>query len=136
LFFFLLLSSVPAICNVERDLKDSSGNYLKSVCTVYQDQTYDDAVKMCADNGMKIYNAASAASANAVIGYSDIQWPFGTFWIDGKSGSNCAVVTNDKRINFATANISCVAPNLLTPPPKNYFHCEFICEFSLIVVLP
>jgi hypothetical protein len=101
---------------------------LKTACTVYQDQSYDDAVKTCAANGMKIYNADAAGSSSSLISYSNLQWPFGTFWVDGKSGSNCSAVTNDKRLSFAKTDISCVAPNLFTPPPKNYFHCEFICK--------
>jgi hypothetical protein len=112
---------VPSICDVTRDLKDTNGNYTKSVCTVYQDKIYDDAVSTCTNNGMKIFNANAAVNDNALSSYSNIQWPYGTFWVEGKFGSLfslvCAASTDSGRTTFARSNISCVG--------INHFHCEF-----------
>jgi hypothetical protein len=110
------------ICSVKRDLKDSNGNYLKSVCTVYQDKTYNDAAKFCAANNMTLYVAGSIDEKNALLEYSNIQWPFGTFWIEGNVTNyvNCSVVTNDIRILYDKAENPCIK--------LNYFNCEYGSE--------
>jgi hypothetical protein len=78
---------------------------------------------------MKLYNADSVDSGNAVFAYTDMEYPYGTFWVEGKSGSNCAVVTNTGTALFAKTFVSCVAANIFVPPPKNYFHCEYMSKF-------
>jgi hypothetical protein len=119
-----MLFLVPSICDVKRDLRDSSGSYTKTVCTIYQEKNYDNAVATCADNGMKIYNAASTTDANAMLSYSDINWPYGSFWTEGKFGLNCTAVTNDNKLNFYMTRITCSTPT--------YFHCEYTCKLSFI----
>jgi hypothetical protein len=93
---YQLYIPVPSVCDVTRDLKDSNGNYTKSVCTMYQDKTYDAAVTACTANNMDIFNADSVDTENAMVSYSNVQWPYGNFWVEG---STC------------TANA--------------YFHCEY-----------
>ena len=114
---------VPSLCNNKRDLKDSNGNYQKTVCTVYQDKTYVEAVAMCSASGMKIFNAESVESVNAVISYSTSQYPFGTFWVEGKNGTVCSAIADVAQPNFLKTNsVLCTT--------KNYFNCEYICKFS------
>lgn len=121
--FFLI---VPTVCNVIRDLKDSTGNYLKTLCSVYKDQTYDEAVKTCAASGMKMYNADQTEAENALLTFSDLQWPLGTFWVEGKSGSNCSAVSNTNIVYFAKTSLACPSN------AKNYFHCEYQCKLHFL----
>jgi hypothetical protein len=111
------------ICNVRRDLKDSTGAYLKSVCTVYQDVTYDIAAQLCIGNDMKLFEAKSEETMRAINKYSDVQWPYGSFWIDGPSTSGCSIVTNDNRVNYDESESACTK--------KNYFNCEYGSKFEI-----
>lgn len=113
---FLLLKSAPSICNVQRDLS-VDGSYTKSVCTVYQDVIYDQAVSICESNGMKIYNADTVNHEKALVSYSDVQWPFGSFWAQGKSGVNCTSFSNIKRLSYFKTESPCTT--------LAYFHCEY-----------
>jgi hypothetical protein len=99
---------------------------LKSVCTVYQDKSYNDAAKFCAANNMTLYNADSAEEKKALVDYTNVQWPFGTFWVEGNH-TNCSVVTNDNRINFEMAEDKC--------KDLNYFDCEYGSEFHNVQYL-
>jgi hypothetical protein len=71
---------------------------------------------------MKIFNADSDDVANALISHSNVQWPFGTFWVEGKTGSNCAAISDDKQTLFSKTNVGCYS--------LNHFHCEYICKCS------
>ena len=101
---------------MQRDLS-VDGRYTKSVCTVYQDVTYDQAVDICESNGMRIYNADAVNHGKALVSYSDVNWPFGSFWAKGKSGVNCILFSNDKRLSFFKTESLCTT--------KTYFHCEY-----------
>jgi hypothetical protein len=109
--------SGPSVCDVSRDLKDSSGNYIKSVCTMYQDKTYDAAVTTCTANGMKIFNADSVDTENAMVSFSNVQWPYGNFWVEGKSGTICSAFSNDKKLSYFKTQSTCTL--------NAYFHCEY-----------
>ena len=78
---------------------------------------------MCSANGMKIFDAGSNNSLSAVLAYSNSQWPFGTFWVEGKNGTVCSAISDVTQPNFLKTNsVLCTA--------KNYFNCEYICKFS------
>jgi hypothetical protein len=94
---------------------------LKSVCTIFQEKNYDESVLICANNGMKIFNANDTVVDNALTSFSNLQWPYGTFWIEGKYGSVCAASSDTGRITFERTNLTC--------SNGNYFHCEFTGEF-------
>lgn len=107
----------PSICDVKRDLKNSAGTYLKSVCTVYQDLNYDTAAATCVANGMTLLNVDSVELENIMISYSNIQWSYGFFWYLGKTGSLCSTLTNDKKLFYFKAQIACTF--------AVFFHCEY-----------
>lgn len=109
------------ICNAKRDLKDSNDNYLKSVCTVFIDFYYDTSVISCRDFGMKLFTARSDEEKNAINRYSDYTWPFGSFWIEGKSNTMCGVTTNKDRLNFETTEMGCYN--------VSYYYCEYACMY-------
>jgi hypothetical protein len=100
-----------------RDFKDASGNYLKSACTIYQDRNYDDAVTTCANLGMKILNTNTSNLESSMVSYLNMQFPYGSFWVEGKSGSNCATFSNDKRLSYVKTTASC--------SNNAYFFCEY-----------
>jgi hypothetical protein len=114
--------SAPSICDVTRDFKDSNGKYSKSVCTIFQDKTYDDSVATCNANGMKILNTTTPEIENAMVAYSNIQWPYGLFWVEGKTGSNCNVFSNDKKLSYFKTTAACSS--------DAYFHCEYQSKSS------
>jgi hypothetical protein len=89
---------------------------LKTVCTVHQDQTYDDAVKTCEASGMKIFDAKTAPEKAAINRYTDIQYPYGDFWVKGKSGADCSIVTSQSQIHYYLGKSLCTT--------KTHFHCE------------
>jgi hypothetical protein len=107
---------------VTRDVNGSAGNYVKSVCTVYQDMTYDNAVASCTSNGMKILNSNSADVENFMISYSNVQWPYGSFWTEGKNGTGCLSFSNDKRLTYYKTMATCTN--------SAYFHCEYQGKLS------
>ena len=110
-------------CNLKVDLVDTNGNYLKSICTVYEDKTYDEASLFCKSNGLKLYVASTTDEKAAINSFCDVQYPFGAFWVSGKSSSGCTVVSNNEKINYALTKSSCAS--------KAYFHCEYQSEFFL-----
>jgi hypothetical protein len=108
---------VSSICNVQRDLKNARGGYLKSVCTIYQDINFSQANTSCSAIGMKLFVASSTEEINAITRHSNIQWPYGLFWVNGKNGTNCAVMSNDKSLTYSKREMSCSS--------NAYFHCEY-----------
>lgn len=117
------LFPAPSICSITRDLKDSGGAYIKSLCSIYQDKTYDQAVAFCSANGMKIFNADVAEVESALTSFSNMQWPVGTFYVEGKSGTSCNVLSDAGRVTFAKSTVLCTV--------ANHFHCEYNSEFFL-----
>lgn len=71
---------------------------------------------------MKLFNADSAQDKASVVSYSDSEWPFGTFWVEGKSAAGCAAISDANRVTFAKTDVACSA--------KNYFNCEFQCKLQ------
>ena len=96
---------------------------MKSICTVHEDKTYDEAALFCKSNGLKLFVGSNAEEKTALTSYSDVQYPFGAFWVSGKSATGCSVVTNTKKVNYASDQIACAT--------KTYFHCEYQSELVL-----
>jgi hypothetical protein len=113
---------VPPICNVKRDLKNARGGYLKSVCSIYLDISYDQAKSACTGIGMKLFVANSTEEINAITRYSNVQWPYGLFWVDGKDGNDCSVFSNDKSLSYMKKNATCTS--------SAYFHCEYLSKVA------
>jgi hypothetical protein len=90
---------------------------LKSVCTVYQDLSYDNAKLACSTVGMKLFVANTTEEINAITRYTDIHFPYGLFWVEGKNGTNCAVMSNNGRIDYKKTQTTCTA--------NAYFNCEY-----------
>jgi hypothetical protein len=53
--------------------------------------------------------------------YTDVQFPFGPFWIDGQTDKTCTALTNDKSINYEETQQDCYK--------LAYFHCEYVSEY-------
>lgn len=71
---------------------------------------------------MNIFNADQAETEKALLAFSEIQWPLGTFWVEGKSSKNCTAISNANLIYFVKASIDC--PSNV----RNYFNCEYKCK--------
>jgi hypothetical protein len=91
---------------------------------------------------MKLYIANSTEEIDSMSKFSNIQWPFGNFWVNGKNGSNCAIFSNTGRLNtgyqydwFNPGNIwvnntkslgSCsFLTNSGQAKTSNYFFCQY-----------
>jgi hypothetical protein len=107
---------------VRKDLKNSLNGYLKSLCTVYEDRTYDEAVSACSKLDMKLFVANSTEEKDSLGKFSDTQWPYGSFWVDGKAGTNCSVFSNDKKVNYTKTEMVCLT--------RSCFHCEYQSEIQ------
>lgn len=90
---------------------------------MYQDKTYNEAVSACSAMNMTLFVTNSTEDSNAISKFTDINWPYGKFWVNGKSGSNCSILSNDKRVNYTKTESPCTT--------KTYFHCEFESNLKL-----
>lgn len=66
---------------------------------------------------MKMFNANTVESLKASLAFANIQWPFGTFFIEGKSGTACTVLTDSGLISFVKRTAACSS--------LNHFNCEY-----------
>ena len=104
-----------------KDLKNSAGAYVKSVCSVYQDMIYDSAASTCIANGMTLFDSNTADMDNALLSYSNTQWPWGSFWIAGRGAFFCSAMSDSLQTLFTKQNLGCLT--------FNYFNCEFIGKY-------
>lgn len=86
-----------ANCEEIKDMFDSSGSYLKTVCLVDTAGTYDDAEAICQSYGMSLYDSNSLGARIALLSY--VTTRFSTVFpinlrINGKAKESCAVVQN------------------------------------------
>lgn len=73
-------------------------------------------MKTCEASGMKIFDANTASEKTAVNRYTDIQYPYGDFWVKGKTGADCSAVTSLNQIHYYIGTNPCTT--------KTHFHCE------------
>lgn len=84
---------------------------------------YDTAAATCIANGMAIFDADSVQTENMLSSYANVQWPYGTFWVYGKSGTLCSALSDAGQTDFAKKNLTC----------STAYH--FICAFIGIWIL-
>lgn len=94
---------------------------MKSVCTIAIDTSYDVSVARCNTYGMKSLRARTDEEKNAILRYSDVKFPYGSFWIEGKSGTMCNVLTNNERPSYEEVQVLCTSFTL------TYHYCEYAC---------
>ena len=100
-----------------RDLKDSTGAYLKTVCVVYNREWKNSARVSCEYHGMQLYKFNYPDDETALLAYADSQWPMNSFWVEGGNTTSCTLVTNVNRQNFTKVTEVCNT--------ANYFFCEY-----------
>jgi hypothetical protein len=108
---------------VVKDLKDSNGNYLKTVCTVYLNYNQLSARVTCAAYGMLLYRFNTAEDEKALLDYSDDQWPYNRLWVEGGNTTRGQMVSNQELSSFEKISM----PPVVT---YNYFYCEYKSECS------
>jgi hypothetical protein len=64
----------PAVCKEAQDLLDGSKSYLKSLCLVEDEKSYEEAQTICLNNGMRLFRAESSADKEALFAYANKQW--------------------------------------------------------------
>ena len=68
---------------------------------------------------MTLFIANSAQEKTAIVGYSNTQWRYGTFWVEGITPPSCGTVSFVGNV-FVQATDNCTN--------VNYFHCEYSSE--------
>jgi C1A family cysteine protease len=64
----------PAVCKEAQDLFDGSKKYLKSLCLVEDEKSYEEAQTVCLNNGMRLFRAESSSDKEALFTYANKQW--------------------------------------------------------------
>jgi hypothetical protein len=111
------------ICKTIRDLKTSSGIYVKSACTVYLNYDQSTARSTCRANGMQLYTFNTVADQAVLFAYADSQWPYNELWIEGGNATSCSAISNFNATNFKKISVPCLNNT-------NYFYCEFKCKLQ------
>jgi hypothetical protein len=123
-----LILQGPTICKNIRNLLDSNGNYLKTVCTVYSLQTQSVARTTCSNNRMQLYRFVLPDDEKALLDYSDAQWPYNRLWVEGGNATRGLMVSNQERDKFGVINMPVTT--------LSYFYCEYRSRGPLIASLP
>lgn len=118
LIFFWL---EPSICANTRDLKDSTGSYLKTLCTVYLKYDQNTARSKCVEYGMQLFTIQNLAEETALLAYSDSQWPTGRLWVEGGNSMNGLMVSNYNSIKFMKEYWPITSTYV-------FFYCEYKSE--------
>lgn len=116
-FLIQLFNLGPTICKNVWDLKDKSGNYIKTVCTVYTKNTQSSARTACTGAKMQLYKFNYAQDEAVLLAYADSQWPKQQLWVEGGNTTSCRVVSNLNQPNFVTMQIPCGT--------SIYSYCEY-----------
>jgi hypothetical protein len=117
----------PIICKNARDLKNSSGAYLKTACTVYLQYNQADARAACISYGMQLFKLKTAEDEVALLAYADSQWPYNSLWVEGGNANLCNTITNYNRTKFERLQVPCVTSS-------NNFFCEYKSKQKLLKI--
>jgi hypothetical protein len=112
------------ICKTIRDLKTSTGIYVKSACTVYLNYDQSTARSTCRANGMQLYTVNTIVEQTVLLAYADSQWPYNELWIEGGNATSCYAISNFNRTNFRKISVPC-------SNNTNYFYCEYKSKLCL-----
>jgi hypothetical protein len=114
---FKLDSTEPLICSDEVHIKDSKGEYVKSVCDVGLIYNYDQARAKCLEYGAQLFLATSQDEMNAVAEHADCVVGSGNLWIEGKKDNNCSILNGKPGSHFSKTRSTCTM--------GYYFYCEY-----------
>jgi hypothetical protein len=95
--FFETAAPILKNCEHIQPLKDELGNYLRSICVMNTDSSYDDASINCRANGMELFKIDSSKTKTAFASFVDLQLHHFSenIWIDDSGTfdvytSNCS----------------------------------------------
>jgi hypothetical protein len=114
---FKLVSTEPLICSTEVHIKDSAGDYVKSVCEVRLLYKYEQARTKCLEYGAQLFKDTSQDELNAVAAHADCMFGSGHVWIDGRIGDSFAFLYGEFGSNFFKTPITRIR--------GYYFYCEY-----------
>jgi hypothetical protein len=84
-------------CNQIKDLYDDSETYIKTVCTVLIDKTYDAAEKYCLSHGMSLFMLEPPEATKALLDLANTQYKAGRGFylhVHGKTSEGCSSLFN------------------------------------------
>jgi hypothetical protein len=102
-----------------KDLYDNTTEYIKTVCLVALEKTYDGADQKCQSQKMFLYYADDPQVERALVDFSNTQFrpsTGATLYIHGKTTKGCLVVNNSVGL-FNVSFIDC--------SELHYFYCQF-----------
>jgi hypothetical protein len=108
-------------CDEVKDLNDDSGNYIKSVCLVAIDETYNGADEKCQSYGMSLYNVDTSEAKKALLDFSTTRFKplLGVvLYIQGKTSVGCNILYNGEGLFDVFPDDDC------------YYRCYFYCQFT------
>lgn len=140
------LCVIPPVCDSLKDLKTSSGIYLKSGCIVRIEMKQTDAIEFCEANGMSLYAIKSIDDRDELIKWLNSINPSGSgaiYRINGINYSNRWLVNVPDQQEMlsnaiqADGNGDCLAVRFINGEFKTIrYSCVngsifFICEFGV-----
>jgi hypothetical protein len=118
----LELFSVPPLCYLIKNLKNSAGTYLKTACLVIRALNHPASVSLCQQHYMKILKVDSSDVQTAITSFSDTRFPSGNLWVDGNTSPTCSVLN---RPILPPPPSSTFAPSTATCTNLYYSYCEY-----------
>jgi hypothetical protein len=105
-------------CIKTKDLYDSSGNFLRSVCVVENYAKHIEADSRCQIYGMQLYNVDTDEVQKALLDFTNTQY------------------STSKNTSFYIAGVNCMAVMKNTTEFKLYnvqceFSCYFFCQYNI-----
>jgi hypothetical protein len=99
---------VPTSCNSIKNMRNPSGEYLKTACAVLVSQSYESAQAYCTTNQMELFTIDSVETQAAISALTDSQASSGSVWVNGKSGGLCSVLKRtDITSSFLPSTADC-----------------------------
>lgn len=97
---------------------DSTGQYLKTICTVYYEYTQTAARTTCAAYGMQLYRIVNPDDETALMQYSNSQIFYKQLWIEGGKNSTMGLTVSNKNMTSFAKRDEAISKTF-------YFYCEF-----------
>jgi hypothetical protein len=119
---FFCYSLVPyRDCDVVKNLKDSAGTYLKTICVVELLRNYLTAETFCSTNKMKLAVIDSNALKTSVVNFTNTKYASrsGGAFVEGKFDATCTYVSNILKPlnNYKILNTTCAS--------SQFSYCEY-----------
>lgn len=111
----MLLNSEPyRVCKAVKNLRDSNGKVIKTLCSTETYQNYDSNENLCKANNMFLAEIDSSEVQSGILAFTSQQYPTaipGTFFVREVKGVNwCKSVTNTlsgKYTNYTVSETLC-----------------------------